>query len=58
MNGFCDWCEEIATMKRGDDDICDACDERLEHEAADEWERSLSPEQCRAWQRARDAGVD
>ena len=43
MNGFCDWCEEIATMKRGEDDICEACDARLLAEEASEAE----PFKCR-----------
>ncbi len=59
MNGFCDWCEEPATMKHGiDNEICDACDERLLHEAAEEWERNMSQQERDGWRRARDAGVD
>lgn len=61
MNGFCDWCEEIASQKRGDDDICDACIAKLERErdaeeAADE--RAMPLSERMAWMRARDAGVD
>ena len=59
---FCDWCEEPADRKRKhwghDSDICEACDVKIEEREADEWERSLSREECLAWQRARDAGVD
>ena len=58
MGGFCDWCEEPATMTRGDAEISEACDERIEAREADEWERGLSREECLAWQRARDEGVD
>ena len=54
----CDWCEEPSTMKRGKDDICGACDERLEEQRGKEWEQSLSRSERLGWQRARDADRD
>lgn len=62
MNGFCDWCEEPATMKRThlgrEHDICDACDEKEESRAGAEWEANMSQRERDGWRRARDAGVD
>ncbi len=62
MDGFCDWCEEPATMKREDFgrscDICDACDAKIEARLVDEWERSMSRAERKGWMKARDAGVD
>ena len=58
MNGYCDWCEKPATMQRGEADICDACDERLEERAAREEERSMTRRQRMGVMRAREAGVD
>ncbi len=58
MDGYCDWCEQQATRKRGSDDICDACDDEIEERLYREWEAGLSRRERHAWRRARDANVD
>jgi DNA-directed RNA polymerase subunit RPC12/RpoP len=56
---FCEWCEvKLAEWKRDGSNICADCDYKILAQEANEWERSLTPAQCREWQRARDAGVD
>ncbi len=58
MDGYCDWCEEPATHKRGEHEICDGCSDLLEERVAAEEAHHMTRRERLGWMRARNANVD